>query len=272
MNSFQVIIYSRDVNDLVALYTSEDGKQFNKSDIQPFSFKVDNVNKFRIIFQSNTVSPSTKYLKVELPASTSGIEIGKVVIGYGTMKVTPIAPPKVFVYKGEVKIDDFEGYQGDVEKLKNNFAPNRGGGKLTVSLDKNNKSNGEYGLKLEYTFGTTIYAGGTFNLNSSNWTGNDTISLWVKPDGSKNIFVIQFREANGEYWEIRNLELLKGNKAQILKIKLSDFRQPSWGGKIDGKLDVSEIKEFSIYVNRGEESVSDSGTLYYDDIAIMMEK
>lgn len=273
INSFQVIAYSGEKENFITIYASENGKQYNKLDAQTFSFKVDNVNKFRIIFQAESLPSSIKYLKIEIPGTvTSDLEIGKVVIGYGSMKAALIAPPKVFKYSGPVTIDDFEGYQGNDEGLKKNFTQNSGGGKLTLMLDKNNKSNGNYGLKYEYNFGSATYAGGSFNLNDSNWTGNDTINLWIKPDGSKNIFVIQFREANGEYWELRNTELLKGNAPQLLTISLTQFKQPQWGGKVDGKLDVSEIKEFSFFINKGDESTADSGTLYFDEIAIIKTK
>ncbi len=272
INSFQVIAYSGGKEIFISVFTSENGKEYNKLNPQVFLFNVDD-NKYRIIFQSESLPSSIKYLKIEIPeTAASDLEIGKVMIGYGGMKVALVTPPKDFTYAGTVKVDDFESYQGSIESFKKNFSQNSGGGKLTLLLDKKVKSNGNYGLKYQYDFGTSTYAGGSINLTSINWTGNDTISLWIKPDGSKNIFVVQFREGNGEYWELRNTELLSEKTPQIINISLADFKQPPWGGKVDGKLDVSEIKEISFYINKGDGSTMDSGILFLDDIAVIMTK
>jgi hypothetical protein len=162
-------------------------------------------------------------------------------------------------------IDDGEKYDGNDEKLKKTVTvPN---GVFLVSLVKEPKLSGEYGIKAEYKFGSGGYCGHQRFFPSANWRGGKGISFWILPDGTDNRLVVQFKEANNEYWEYS--WYMKSNNPVKLEIPFADFRQPSWGGKIDGKLDLSAIDEFSIYVNEGENSAADSGTLVFDEIRVM---
>ena len=126
-------------------------------------------------------------------------------------------------------------------------------------------------MKYVYDFSGKGYAGMNKPLNDVNWTGNEWLSFWITPDGTKNRLVLQFHEKSGEYWEYSS-DVLYGTSAQLVRIRLSDFKQPPWGGKVDGNLDLTQVNEFSLYVNKGDKSVKDQGTIYLDNIEIIPEK
>jgi len=167
--------------------------------------------------------------------------------------------------KGPHTIDDFESVP---DPLTDVYQSNAGGGPLTLKLDPDNKKDGKYDLRYDYDTGTPKYAGATKRFSEpASWYGNEYLVCWFKPDDSGNRLVLQFKEKSGEYWEI--YKELTGTEAETVKLRLTDFVLPPWGGQVDLKLDLTEIVEFSIYVNQGDPSKSATGTLFFDDFEIV---
>jgi len=162
-------------------------------------------------------------------------------------------------------IMDAENFKSalDVEDF---FTGNRLGLTLDLSLNKDIHGKGTKGLSYAYDVSEEAYTGTTIKYEKTqNWSGAKGIKLFMKKDSSGNKAVLQFKEANGEYWET-SISMSKDESGEVY-IPMSDFKQPSWGGKVEGKLDLSQISEFSIYINEIKgQTKQKQGTLVYDDI------
>ena len=162
-------------------------------------------------------------------------------------------------------IMDAENFKSalDVEDF---FTGNRLGLTLDLSLNKDIHGKGTKGLSYAYDVSEEGYTGTTIKYEKIQiWSGAKGIKLFMKKDSSGNKAVLQFKEVNGEYWET-SISMSKDESGEVY-ISMSDFKQPSWGGKVDGKLDLSQISEFSIYINEIKgQTKQKQGTLVYDDI------
>ncbi|OMF36894.1 hypothetical protein BK133_08220 [Paenibacillus sp. FSL H8-0548] len=164
------------------------------------------------------------------------------------------------------KLDNFEGYGGYNALINKAFTRNSGGGSFDVSLDASHKSEGSYGLKVDYNFGGPGYAGGSFNPDFLNLKGYDGFSFWLQPDGANNELAIQFTDAAGKYWETK--AVFKGMDPRLVYVPFDSFRFPSWySSDQSARPDPNEnITAFSLYVGGSPDSLASSGTLYIDDI------
>lgn len=165
-------------------------------------------------------------------------------------------------------IMDAENFKNDSD-AEDYFSGNRLGLTLEVSLNKDIHGKGMKGLNYAYDVSEEGYTGTTIKFDKSqNWAGAKGIKLFMKKDSSGNKAVLQFRESNGEYWETA-IPMDKDETGEVY-IPMNKFKQPGWGGMVDGKLDLSQISEFSIYINKvdGKTKV-ESGTLVYDDIEVV---
>lgn len=173
------------------------------------------------------------------------------------------------------KLDNYESYGGYDTLVQKAYSRNSGGGKFDVSLTGEHKSEGAYGLKLDYDVAAAGYAGATLNPNYLNLSGYDGFSMWFKPDDSYNKLVIQFTTEDGKFWETSTT--IKGTDARLMYVPFAKFRHPSWyGGDANAVPDASKnIIAFSIYINKDEgKTKATSGTVYIDDIngALFNEK
>ncbi|MGF7143327.1 hypothetical protein HNQ56_001750 [Anaerotaenia torta] len=168
------------------------------------------------------------------------------------------------IYVGSLtKVDDYEGYNGADSLLEENYTRNGGGGMLKLSLDPDMKSEGAYGLKLEYDYQNKGYAGATKKMDYLNLKDYDGFRVWYTGDGSGNSLTFQVKTSDDVYWEY--IGYLEGTQAVELDIPFDEFAAPSWAPR-EGTLDKNlNIIEFSIYTNKvgiGPET----GTIYFDDI------
>lgn len=146
------------------------------------------------------------------------------------------------------------------------FSGNQIGMTLNFSMNKDIHGKGTKGLNYSYDVSEEGYTGANIKFEKvQNWSGAKGIKMFMKKDISGNKAVIQFKEINGEYWETA-INMDKDETGEIY-IPMSNFKQPAWGGKVDGKLDLSQIAEMSLYINevKGQTKVK-QGTLVYDDI------
>ncbi|TYP74713.1 S-layer homology domain-containing protein [Paenibacillus methanolicus] len=164
------------------------------------------------------------------------------------------------------KLDGFEGYGGYNVLLQKAFSRNAGGGAFAVSLDAEHRSEGNYGMRVDYNFAGPGYAGGSFNPDFLNLKGYDGFTFWFQPDGAGNELAIQFTDDAGKYWETK--VVYKGNDARLMYVPFDAFRHPGWYSQDQtARPDANRnIVAFSLYIGGGEGSLASSGTFYVDDI------
>lgn len=162
-------------------------------------------------------------------------------------------------------IMDAESFKSSSD-VEDYFTGNKLGLTLDLSLNKDIHGKGTKGLNYAYDVSEEGYTGTTIKFEKAqNWSGAKGIKLFMKKDSSGNKAVLQFKETNGEYWE--TAVSMNKNETGDVFIPMGDFKQPGWGGKVDGKLDLSQIAEFSIYINEVKgQTQTKQGTLVYDDI------
>lgn len=162
-------------------------------------------------------------------------------------------------------VDQFETYKGSNELLDRAYVI--AGDPNTVTLSTYGKNSGKYGLKYDYTLNSQGYTGESKNMQNSDWSGSNAVRFWMKPDGSNNKLVIQIN-INGTSFEA--YPSLHGTEAGMIEIPFTDFKPAPWdttnADKVITASSLKDVRMFSIYVNKGEDSSVASSTLYFDDI------
>ncbi|MCW3793040.1 glycosyl hydrolase [Paenibacillus sp. LS1] len=170
-------------------------------------------------------------------------------------------------------VDDFEGYAGNDTTLGNIYTPNAQGDKITIKLTQDQKGAGEYGLQYDYALGSSGYGGVTRSMNGVDWSDQDTLKLWLAPDGKGQKLVLQVK-ANGVSFEA--YPSLAVTEAGWIEIPFSAFKPAPWDtANANATFDANRaknIQEFSIYINAVDVSKPVSGTLYFDDIRAVSKK
>ncbi|KQO13812.1 glycosyl hydrolase [Paenibacillus sp. Leaf72] len=167
--------------------------------------------------------------------------------------------------KDPAVVDNFETYQGSDAALAAKFI-HAGGDATAVALDGVHKSSGNYGMKLDYTLGTSGYAGITKVLGGVDWSTFNHLKFWMVPDGSNQKLVIQLRVDGVSYEAYPSLA---GTTGQWVSLHFNAFTVAPWDtgntGKKINKVSLKNVQEFSIYVNATNGATLNS-TLYFDDI------
>jgi mannan endo-1,4-beta-mannosidase len=162
-------------------------------------------------------------------------------------------------------VDDFESYQGDNAALSSKFV-HAGGDATSVSLQGTYKSNGTYGMKLDYTLAGSGYAGITKALGGVDWSGFNKLKFWLAPDGKDQKMVIQIK-VDGVSFEA--YPSLASTTAGYVELPFNSFTVAPWdtanAGKTLNKVNLKNVQEFNIYVNSVNGTTLNS-TLYFDDI------
>ena len=173
-------------------------------------------------------------------------------------------------------IDSFENYYGLDDQLTGVWTTNADSGcKVTISLDKDKKSHGDYGMKFVYDETATGWGGATI-AKEVDWSGRNALQFYMIPDGNNQKTVIQIK-ASGVTYEayLNEYEAFRknGNKPILVTIPFAEFCERDTEGHPKGGLtDASkQIETFGLWINAisDSEAVKDgkvSGTLYYDNI------
>lgn len=221
------------------------------------------------IYTAKLASKQLKSLGKEVGTIAFYID-GKKVQQYS--EIFNIQAPKADPYL----IDSFENYFGLDDQLTGAWTTNADSGcKVTLSLDKSNKSDGDYGLKFVYDETATGWGGATI-AKEVDWSGRNALQFYMVPDGKNQKTVIQIKASGvtyeaylNEYEAFRN----KGGKQVLVTIPFSEFSERDTDGNPKGGLVEAskQIETFGLWINAisDSEAVSDgkvSGTLYYDNI------
>lgn len=161
------------------------------------------------------------------------------------------------------KVDDFEGYSGSNTLLNQAYTRNTGGGKFDLSLDSTNKSEGSYGLRVDYDYNGTGYAGATKTMDLLNLAGYDGFTMFINSDGSGNEIKVQMDTDTSTY---AYTGYMTGKGPMTLYMPFNKIVQPDWATSgTPQPIDSSQnLKSVSIYTNQ-HGSVT-KGTFYVDDL------
>ena len=205
----------------------------------------------------------TRDMTIKLPAANdlqAKIALEDVTFSYG-------ATDNIDFPKDQSLIEDGEGYNGNVKTLRNSYQLNPAGGLVTLGLEKERKSEGRYGISYAYDLTDTSFAGITkkFPGVGVDLRGREGLKVWLANAGESEInLVVQFKELGGEFWEASIP--ITGLPDGIVTLPFSSFKQPKWGGRIDGVLDLSAIIEVSLYLHRPDSQPPAKGVLFFDDL------
>ncbi|MDE6432908.1 MAG: leucine-rich repeat protein [Lachnospiraceae bacterium] len=175
--------------------------------------------------------------------------------------------------------DNFEYYYGNSGLLASQYGDDNSaaGCDSSVSLDGENKVEGDYGMKFDYKLsyaGSEVWTGGLgrqFDEDKTDYSDYNAITMWVKPDGNGQKIVFQLLEGSAEA-EAFLTEFGRGTEAKYVTIPLSAFIKK---GSTD-PINPANITAYKLWCNsipenyRGEKDekggyVVDS-SLYFDDI------
>ncbi|QGQ98357.1 hypothetical protein EHS13_27465 [Paenibacillus psychroresistens] len=167
-------------------------------------------------------------------------------------------------------IDNFETYQGSNTAVAGDYVRNSSGDPVSVTLDAKHNNEGNYSLKLAYSLTNTLgYAGVTKQLGLMDWksAGYNALQFWIEPpDKTGHVFTLQFKEADGDQWEAQVSMDGKSKKPLLIQVPFSGFGRSLWSTG-DGKLDLTSVTEYSLYVNK-KNGVSGSFVLYIDEVKL----
>ena len=158
---------------------------------------------------------------------------------------------------GNDVIDDFESYESS-DDLWSSYSRNQGGNDVSLSTVT---KNGSKVLAFGYKIDDPNYCGVMKSIGTKDMSAYEGISLWVQGDNSNNNITVQFKDANGNYWE--SYVTLDSSSGKTVNLPFSQFVQPSWQSA-GAAMDTSKLTEFAIYAG-GSTSVK-SGTVYLDNI------
>ena len=181
--------------------------------------------------------------------------------------------------KGTVYIDDIE-LEGAEEKTKEEKIPSKkisAKGRLTtVLIDGFERPNpydfykvwtadsslltlassrllyeGDYSMEMEYTLDTDKPAGTWVSARYDiprpfDWSNVKTLKIYLKGDGTDNIFRIQIVDKDGEIWYNEDINAMKFTKWQQIKFDISDFKLYRKTG--NGEFDLDEIQGYDLMI------------------------
>ncbi|WP_022767569.1 carbohydrate binding domain-containing protein [Butyrivibrio sp. NC2007] len=161
------------------------------------------------------------------------------------------------------KVDDFEGYSGSNTLLNQAYSRNTNGGTFNLSLDSGNKYEGSYGLRVDYDYNGTGYAGATKTMDMLNLSGYDGFTMYLDSDGSGNEIKVQMETDTSTY---AYTGYMTGKGPMIMYMPFSKIIQPDWATSgTPQPIDSSQnLKSVSIYTNQSGQAAS--GTFYADDL------
>lgn len=197
---------------------------------------------------------------------------------------------KVSDKQGEIEIDDFEyklfdaarADAGSGEKViidsfersvpQNAYAPQRGDNSVIDLESVRDAHDGSYSMRFDYTLETTrsipTYVGAASSFGvAMDWIGVESFNIWVRGDGSSNLFRINVADRDEEVWSYTSGQVLKSNKWQLLSIPIKSFAIPADALPRNRKFDVDEINRIELRIV-GDRTDKITGTLWVDEMYV----
>ena len=159
-------------------------------------------------------------------------------------------------------IDTFEAY-GDDTSLRAEWIPVQAN---TITVETGSVGEGTQAMRFDYSFASQTYTG-VGKVVSGDWSGFGELSLWIDPDASDNLMVLQL-QAGGVSYEA--YPSLAGDEPYEISIPWADWRPAPWDtANADRRItfeDLQALSQFHIYINSVPEAVATSGSVVVDNI------
>jgi len=129
---------------------------------------------------------------------------------------------------------------------------------------------GDYSMGMEYVLSTDKPIGSNVSIRYDvarpfNWSGVRNVSIYIKGDGTDNIFRIQITDKDDEVWYAEEKNILKSTKWQQLKFDIDEFKLYSKTG--NGEFDLDEIQSYE-FIILSKYAGSYSGKIYVDQFFV----
>ena len=165
-----------------------------------------------------------------------------------------------------VIIDGFE------RPSPNDFYSVRTGDYSTLELKATRMlHDGDYAMEMDYLFqtqnpwGSWVSAHWEAYTTPVDWTGLEYFKIWIKGDGSNNVFNYNIFDAEGELWTFQDAEVLKNTNWTQITMPLTQFKlstQSKPGNKV---IDLAKIRGFEISILSLDREKT-SGIIFVDQL------
>lgn len=130
------------------------------------------------------------------------------------------------------------------------------------------KKEGNYSMQITYQLSTARSVPSWVSVSFSpdrpmDWTGVEELKLWLKGDGSRNIFQISLVDDQNKIWTFKIEGALKNVDWQLLTIPVFNFKDV----ERKERLEPGRIKKYEFAVV-GEESQITSGRIWLDEFVV----
>jgi len=153
----------------------------------------------------------------------------------------------------------------------------RTGGDSSLGLTSSRQlHDGDYSMEMEYMLATNrpwgTWAAAHWEAKKPlDWSGVSEVKMWIKGDGSDNVFRYTLVDADGETWNYSDINVMKNAKWTLLAMPLKNFTIASETGMKNGVLDARAIKAFEMVImSKTERTVS--GKIAVDQLYIAGER
>lgn len=244
---------SRMIKFLLSDFKSNADTAINMASIQKF--------RFVIVTDSNDSGDAEDMASIRLDADNSYSGNYCVALEYDKQDNKIVYVDSVYA-AASTKVDDFEGYSGSSNLLNSAYTRNTNGGQFNISLDSEHKSEGAYGMRVDYDYSGKGYAGVTKKMDLLNLSGYDGFMMYIESDGSGNDIKIQVETDVSTF---AYTGYLTGKGPMTFYLPFSAIKECEWAGSGHILDSSSNLKSVSIYTDQiGADHTS--GTFYVDDL------
>ena len=145
---------------------------------------------------------------------------------FDTLTYSTIYVDSIYM-SSSTKVDDFEGYSGSSNQLNAAYSRNTNGGTFNMSLDSTHKSEGSYGMRIDYDFNGKGYAGATKTMDLLNLAGYDGFMMYMESDGSGNDIKVQVETDVSTF---SYTGFMTGKGPTVFYMPFSAIREEAWAG------------------------------------------
>lgn len=145
------------------------------------------------------------------------------------------------------------------------------GSRLFISAD-NESLQGDFSLRLDYVLDPYDESGSFVATRwqiypSFDFSGATTGSIWVKGDGSDNIFCVGFMDSDDEVWVVKSRKVLRTVAWNEFKFEMNDFKLSYIGNIGNKKFDTAGIKSI-LYIIETHDGKTHQGSIKLDNFTL----
>lgn len=148
----------------------------------------------------------------------------------------------------------------------------RTGGDSSLSIASSRLlHDGDYSMEMEYVlatdrpWGTWVSAHWENGNKSLDWTGVKELKIWLKGDGSENVFRVNLYDADGEMWSYEDINVLKNTRWALVTMPVRKFIFSNASSLKNGVLDLNSISAFELSIVSKSQKAA-NGKIYVDQL------